>query len=225
MKILVVEDDSLIAETLAAVLSQPVYNTDFVTDGETAWEGVRSINYDLILLDVMLPKLDGVSLCRRLRSHGYNQPILMITACDSSQDKVKGLDAGADDYIVKPIDLPELLARIRAWKRREMGAESLILKWGDLRCDPSTHEVIYQGQPIHLTAKEYSVLELFLRNGRRVLSRSTIVEHIWDLQHLPQEDTVKSHIKSLRQKLKAAGAPNDFIETVHSIGYRLKQII
>jgi DNA-binding response OmpR family regulator len=224
MRILLVEDDVHLAEALEEVLTDQLYAVDVVTDGEAAWEQVKTIEYDLLLLDVMLPKLDGISLCRRLRSHGYSPPILLITARDTSTDKVKGLDAGADDYIVKPIDLPELLARIRAGLRRGSVSASPVLEWGSLQLDPSTYEVTYMEQPLRLTPKEYSILELFIRNGRRVLSRSAILEHIWSLEEPPEEETVKAHIKSLRQKLKKAGASPDLIETVHSVGYRLKQL-
>lgn len=224
MRILLVEDDVHLAEALEEVLTDQLYAVDVVTDGEAAWEQVKTIEYDLLLLDVMLPKLDGISLCHRLRSHGYSPPILLITARDTSTDKVKGLDAGADDYIVKPIDLPELLARIRAGLRRGSVSASPVLEWGSLQLDPSTYEVTYMEQPLRLTPKEYSILELFIRNGRRVLSRSAILEHIWSLEEPPEEETVKAHIKSLRQKLKKAGASPDLIETVHSVGYRLKQL-
>lgn len=224
MRILLVEDELPLAEALAESLTDQLYTVDVVTDGEAAWEQIKTHSYDLVLLDVMLPKLDGVSLCRRLRSHAYSIPILMSTARDTSTDKVIGLDAGADDYMVKPIDLPELLARIRALLRRSGTSSSPILEWGELRLDPATYEVSYTEQNLRLTAKEYSLLELLLRNGRRILSRSAIIEHIWSFENPPEELTVKAHIKSLRQKLRAVGAPNDFIETVHGIGYRLKDI-
>ncbi|GAB4195587.1 MAG: hypothetical protein Fur006_42150 [Coleofasciculaceae cyanobacterium] len=223
MKILLVEDDVGLAEALMEALTDQRYVVDAVNDGEAGWAQTQAIDYDLILLDVMLPKLDGISLCQRLRTHNYNSPILMMTARDTSADKVTGLDAGADDYVVKPIDLPELLARVRALLRRGMTSASPVLEWGGLKLDPSTYEVTYNNQPLHLTPKEYSLLELFLRSGRRVLSRSLLIEHIWSLEAPPSEDTVKAHIKSLRNKLKHVSAPNDLIETVHGLGYRLKQ--
>ena len=223
MKILLVEDDVSLAEALMEALTDQRYVVDAVNDGEAGWAQTQAIDYDLILLDVMLPKLDGISLCQRLRTHNYNSPILMMTARDTSADKVTGLDAGADDYVVKPIDLPELLARVRALLRRGMTSASPVLEWGGLKLDPSTYEVTYNNQPLHLTPKEYSLLELFLRSGRRVLSRSLLIEHIWSLEAPPSEDTVKAHIKSLRNKLKHVSAPNDLIETVHGLGYRLKQ--
>jgi len=224
MRMLLVEDDMPLGEALAEALIDQRYVVDVVNDGEAAWQQVKALAYDLILLDMMLPKLDGVGLCQRLRSHGYGIPILMLTARDTTTDKVTGLDAGADDYVVKPIDLQELFARIRALLRRGNSPSSPILEWGSLHLDPSTYEVTYDQQSLHLTPKEYNLLELLLRNGRRVLSRSVIIEHLWSLEDPPEEDTVKAHIKSLRQKFKAVGAPNDLIETVHSVGYRLKHL-
>lgn len=223
MRILLVEDDANLAEALAEALSDQRYIVDIVNDGETGWGQANTIDYDLILLDVMLPKLDGISLCKRLRTHNHSSPILMITARDTSADKVTGLDAGADDYVVKPIDLAELLARVRALLRRGHSSAPPVLEWEGLKLDPSTYEVTYNDIPLRLTPKEYSLLELFLRNGRRVLTRSSIIEHVWSLETPPSEDTVKAHIKSLRNKLKAAGAPHKLIETVHGLGYRLKQ--
>ena len=224
MRILLVEDDLSLAETLAEAITDQRYVVDMVMDGTSAWDYVKTLDYDLLLLDVMLPDFDGISLCQKLRSNGYQMPILMITALDTVSDKIMGLDAGADDYIIKPVDLGELFARIRALLRRGNTSSAPILEWGELALDPSTYEVKYGNIPIHLTPKEYSLLELLLRNGRRVLSRPVIIEHIWSLQEPPEEDTVKVHIRGLRQKLKAAGAPRDFIETVHSMGYRLSLI-
>lgn len=224
MRILLVEDDVRLAEALAEALTDQLYVVDVVKDGELGWNQVKAIAYDLILLDVVLPKLDGVSLCQRLRSYGYSLPIMMLTARDTSTDKVNGLDAGADDYVVKPFDLQELLARIRALLRRGSSTSTPILTWGRLHLNPSTYEVTYENQALQLTPKEYSVLELLLRNGRRVLSRSAIIESLWSSVNPPEEETVKAHIKSLRQKLRAVAAPDDLIETVHGLGYRLKQI-
>lgn len=224
MRILLVEDDVQLSEALEEALTDQRYVLDVVNDGEAGWGQVKVVDYDLVMLDVMLPKLNGISLCQRLRSHGYSTPILLITARDTSTDKVNGLDAGADDYVVKPVDLPELLARIRALLRRGSTSSPPILQWGSLKLDPSSYEVSYCDQPLRLTPKEYSLLELFLRNGRRVLSRSMIIDHVWSFEAPPSPDTVKAHIKSLRQKLKAVGTPDDVIETIHSIGYRLKQI-
>lgn len=223
MRVLLVEDNLSLAEALAVALIDQRYVVDVVNDGEAAWQQINLLGYDLIVLDMMLPKMDGLSLCQKLRSHGYGMPILMLTACDTTIDKVTVLDAGADDYIVKPVPLPELLARIRALLRRGNSVSPPVLTWGKLNLDPSSFEVTYENQLLHLTPKEYNLLELLLRNGRRVLSRNVIIEHLWSLENPPQEDTVKAYIKSLRQKFKAVGAPIDLIETVHSVGYRLKQ--
>ena len=221
MRILLVEDDLRLAETLAEALSDQLYTVDIAANGLLAWDYVKSLEYDLVLLDVMLPELDGITLCQQLRSQGYLMPILMITARDTVSDKITGLDAGADDYIVKPVDLGELLARIRALLRRGGTTSQPILEWGAIKLDPSTYEVSYANKNLSLTRKEYSILELLLRNGRRVLSRSMIIDHIWKLESPPEEDTVKVHIRSLRQKLRASGASDNLIETLHGIGYRL----
>lgn len=223
MRILLVEDDVRLAETLAEALTDQRYVVDIVTNGEAGWYQANALDYDVLLLDVMLPELNGFELCHRLRSHGYTVPVLMLTACDTLSDEVTGLDAGADDYVVKPVDLQKLFARIRALLRRGSATSPPILEWENLRLNPSTYEVSYGQTPIHLTPKEYGILELLLRNGRRVLSRSVIIEHVWSLESPPEEHTVKVHIRGLRQKLKAVGASEDLIETVHSVGYRLKQ--
>lgn len=223
MRILLVEDDIRLAETLAEALTDERYVVDIAADGKSGWHQAQSLDYDLMILDLMLPELDGISLCHRLRSHGFNLPILMLTACDTINDEINGLDVGADDYIVKPVDLQKLFARIRASLRRGNLSASPILAWGQLHLNPSTCEVGYGENPIHLTPKEYALLELLLRNGRRVLSRSVMIEHVWSLESPPEEHTVKVHIRSLRQKLKAAGANEDLIETVHSMGYRLNR--
>lgn len=224
MRILLVEDDFNLAETLAEAITDQRYVVDVANDGESALDCLKVLDYDLILLDVMLPDLNGIDLCQKLRSHGYQMPILMITALDTISDKITGLDAGADDYIIKPVDLGELLARIRALLRRGSTSSPPILAWGELQLNPSTYEVNYGENPLRLTPKEYSILELLLRNGRRVLSRSVIIDSIWSLEACPDEDTVKVHIRSLRQKLRKAGASGDLIETVHGLGYRLNKL-
>jgi len=224
MRILLVEDDSQLTESLTEALEAQRYMVDCVRDGEAAWERTQIFEYDLLLLDVTLPKLDGIQLCQRLRDRGNFTPTLMLTARDTSVDKVMGLDAGADAYMVKPFNLQELLAQIRALLRRGQGGTSPVLRWGDLSLDPSSYEVMYRRSPIHLTPKEFALLEALLRYGKRVLSRSAIIEQIWTWQELPEESTIKTYIKNLRTKLKAAGAPKDLIETVHGVGYRLKRL-
>lgn len=224
MRILLVEDDIQLGDALADALTDQRYVVDVARDGEAGWQQATTLPYDLVLLDVTLPKLDGMSLCQRLRTRGYHLPLMMLTARDTSADKISGFDAGADDYVVKPFDLPELLARVRALLRRGSFLSSPVLQWGDLHLNPSTVEVTYKGYPLRLTPKEFSLLEMLVSNGRRVLSRATMIEHIWSLEDPPEEDTVKAHIKGLRHKLKSAGAPDDLIETVHGLGYRLKQV-
>ncbi|PMB02314.1 transcriptional regulator [Fischerella thermalis CCMEE 5198] len=222
MRLLLVEDDECIANTLENILGNQHYVVDVANDGELGWELVEAFKYDLILLDVMLPKLDGIQLCQRLRSHNYQAPVLLLTAQNSSTHKVMGLDAGADDYLVKPFDMSELLARIRVLLRRRNSTLQTVLEWENLRLDPGKCEVVYNNHLLNLTPKEYRLLELFLRNGHQVFSRGDILEHLWSTEEAPQEDTVTAHIKGLRQKLKQAGAENNFIETVYGLGYRLK---
>jgi DNA-binding response OmpR family regulator len=221
MRFLVVEDDEAQAHIIKTALVEHGYVVDVVADGAEGWSYIEAFTYDLILLDVSLPTLDGISLCRRLRTEGYNVPVLLLTAKGSSIDKVSGLDAGADDYVVKPCSIPELFARVRALLRRPTSSGSPVLTWNDLRLDPSCHEVHYQGQLVSLSPKEYSLLELFLRNPKRVLTRSAILEHLWSFEALPGEDTIRAHIKRLRRKLKVHGI-EEMIETVYGIGYRLK---
>jgi diguanylate cyclase (GGDEF)-like protein len=224
MRILIVEDDELTTQVLSTALTEQRYVVEVAKDGQVAWELVAAFDYDLILLDVILPKIDGISLCQRLRSQGYTVPILLLTGRDSSHDKAIGLDAGADDYLVKPFDLEELVARVRALLRRGSLTAPPILKWGGLRLDPSSCEVTYDRQLVHLTPKEYAILELFLRNKCRVFSCTAILDRIWSFDKTPGEEAVRTQIKGLRQKLKAAGAPSDFLETVYGIGYRLKPL-
>ncbi|WP_088893122.1 response regulator transcription factor [Leptolyngbya ohadii] len=224
MRILVVEDDGQLAEVVAEALTDAQYGVDVLQDGETAWHWLESIAYDLLVLDVTLPKLDGIRLCQRLRDHHFSLPVLMLTARDTIADRITGLDAGADDYMVKPFDLQEFLARVRALLRRGNSGMAGELSWGNLHLNPSTYEVFFDRQPVSLTPKEFALLELLMSSGRRVLSRTGIIDRIWSLENPPSEETVKSHIKFLRNKLKAAGAPEDLVETVHGLGYRLKQL-
>lgn len=225
MKILIIEDDNSLAEAIAAVLTKLHYVVDIASDGQDGWELAIACNYDLILLDVLLPKFDGISICRQLRQEGYQMPILLLTSLDAKSDKVIGLDAGADDYVVKPFDFQELTARIRALGRRGSSFLPPILEWGSLCLDPSSCEVTYANEVLHLTAKEFSILELFLRNSQRIFNRGAIIDNLWGaLKDPPEEDTIKSHIKSLRRKVKAAGGDYNFIETVYGMGYRLKPL-
>lgn len=224
MRILVVEDDLQIADMLAEALTNRQYKADVAQDGEEAWDWIEMLDYDLILLDITLPKIDGIRFCQRLRDRHSSTPVLMLTARDTIADKIIGLDAGADDYMVKPFDLEELMARVRALLRRGGSTVRATLRWGELCLEPTTFEVTYADRPLSLTPKEYALLELLIANGRRVLSRPGIIERLWTLDESPTEEAVKFHIKTLRQKLRNAGAPEDLIETVHGLGYRLKQV-
>jgi DNA-binding response OmpR family regulator len=222
MKILLIEDDDRIANSLAEALRDRRYVVETATDGRSGLELAEAFEYDLILLDVMLPELDGVSLCRQLRDRGRTTPVLMLTARDSSGDKVLGLDAGADDYVVKPFDLAELLARVRALLRRGNSQPSPVLTWEKLHLDPSSLQVQYNEVPLSLTPKEYGLVELFLRNPGRVVTRDLIFDRLWCYDaDIPGEDTINAHMRRLRKKLRAAGAPPDLIETLYGIGYRL----
>ena len=208
-------------KALETALKAQHHEVDIATDGQTGWELTQLHSYDLILLDVMLPELDGISLCQELRQQGHQTPILLLTVCDRTTDIVEGLDAGADDYVVKPFKWSELLARIRALLRREEHSQPSVLEWGELRLNTDTCEVTYAEQPLVLRAKEYKLLELFVSNSRRIFSCDAILEHLWSLDNSAGEDRVRAQIKGLRQKLRAVGA-GDLIETVYGLGYRLK---
>jgi DNA-binding response OmpR family regulator len=223
MRILLVEDDERISESLSEALTEQNYVVDIASDGEEGWDYVTTYAYDLILLDVTLPKLDGISLCQRARSRGYQIPILLLTARDTTTDQVTGLDAGADDYVVKPYKLQALLAHIRALVRRGSTSLSPILEWENLQLDTNTCQATYKNQPLQLTPKEYRLLELLIRNSGRVLNRSKILENLWSFEEPPEEDAVKAVVKRLRQKLKAVGTPEDFVCTAYGMGYYLKQ--
>jgi len=225
MKILLVEDDSITTNLLTRALNTHNYNVNTAADGETALQLAQAYDYDLIVLDVLIPKLDGISLCRELRSSGCQMPILLLTALDSRSNLVEGLEAGADDYMVKPFNIEELIARIRALLRRGKAAlSSTSLTWEKLQVNPDTTEVIYAEKVLHLTPKEYNLLELFLRNPRRIFSRSAMLDRVWSAGEFPQEEAVTAHIKGLRHKLKAAGMSVDLVETVYGLGYRLKSL-
>jgi DNA-binding response OmpR family regulator len=224
MRILVVEDDAQIADMLAEALTNRQYKVDVAQDGKEAWDWVETLDYDLVLLDITLPKMNGIRFCQQLRDRHFSIPVLMLTARDTIADKIVGLDAGADDYMVKPFDLEELMARIRALLRRGSSTVRPNLCWGELCLNPNTYEVTYGDRALNLTPKEYALLELLIANGRRVLSRPGIIERLWTLDDPPTEEAVKFHIKTLRQKLRTVGAPDDLIETVHGLGYRLRQV-
>ncbi|NKB17822.1 MAG: response regulator [Pseudanabaena sp. CRU_2_10] len=221
MKILLVEDDEATVNLLQLALTQQQYTIDVALDGKAGWQLAESIGYDLILLDVMLPKLDGISFCRRLRAQHNNVAVLMMTARDTVSDRVLGLDAGADDYLVKPFKLEELAARVRSLLRRGKDTVVSALEWGDIRIDAIGGEAYYRDRPLQLSRKEHDILELLVRHPKQVFSRAKILDLLWSLDRAPAEDTVKAHIKGLRNKLKAVDASPDLIEAVYGQGYRL----
>ncbi|MCC5639369.1 response regulator [Nostoc sp. CHAB 5844] len=223
MKILLVEDDLPTATVLSEVLKAEYYTVELATDGQNGLELATLSNFDLILLDLLIPKLDGINLCRKLRAQGIQKPILLLTAKDHSADIVKGLDAGADDYVTKPYYISELLARIRALLRRgQTELTPSLLNWENLCLNTISAEVSYKGQPIFLSPKEYSLLGLFLRHPQRVFSRSEIIDRLWSIDATPSEGAVTNLIKDLRHKLKTMGMSAELLETVYGLGYRLK---
>lgn len=224
MKILLVEDDEVLVQMLTKRLVEHHYAVDAVTDGVAAWEYASTYEYELLVLDVVLPKLDGISLCQRLRAAECTTPILLLTGQDTSVAKIMGLNAGADDYVVKPFDEAELIARIRALLRRSSTNPLPVLTWGELWLNFSTCEVTYAGKPLTLTAKEYALLELLLRESQHVFSNEEILESLWSSEEFPVDATVRSHIRRLRHKLTVVGAPPDLIATAHGRGYYLKPL-
>ncbi len=222
MRVLVVEDDPSIAELIEAIFYQEHYAVDLAADGQMGLELSDSYEYDLILLDVSLPRRDGISICQEIRSRGSQVPIMLLTALDSPVDRARGLNAGADDYLGKPFDPVEFLARVHALLRRGNSLSTPVLAWGELQLDPLSATVTYASQSVAVTPKEYAMLELFLRNSKRVFSCSAILDHLWSYDEAPSEEAIRTHIKGIRQKLKKAGATTDYVETVYGIGYRLK---
>jgi diguanylate cyclase (GGDEF)-like protein len=224
MRILIVEDDEIVAQSLTIALNEHHYAVDVANDGRMGWDYAITCAYDVIILDVMLPILNGIHFCHQLRSSGRMTPILLVTAHGDKAKLIEGLDAGADDYVMKPFDLKEVLARLRALVRRGQSSLSPMLNWGDLKLDPNACEVKWQENLLKLTPKEYSLLALLLRNPKRIYSSSALIDHLWSLDTAPSEDTIRSHVKGLRNKLKSAQVTDDPIETVYGIGYRLRKL-
>ena len=222
MRILLIDDDEELMEVLASKLIEQHYAVDIANNGSMGWEFILLFDYDLVVLDWMLPDIEGITLCQQIRAEGYQMPIMLLTARDRHSDKVMGLDAGADDYVVKPFNFDELTARIRALLRREINVSSPILQWQDLSLDPKTYEVRHQDRLLPLTPKEYGLIELFMRHPQQVFSPGAIIDNLWAGEDPPGEEAVRTHIKGLRQKLKAVGMAKDTIKTVYGIGYRLK---
>ncbi len=221
-RILVVDDDAKVLSLMRRGLAFAGYTVDLAPDGEQALGMARAHLPDLVVLDVMLPGIDGLEVCRRLRAGEPNLPVLMLTAKDRVPDRVAGLDAGADDYLVKPFAFDELLARIRALLRRARPAEAESLSFADLRLDLLTREVHRGERPIDLTTKEFDLLEYFLRHPRQVLSRDQIFDGVWGSDFLGGSNVIDVHVMRLRDKLQAAGEPR-LIQSVRGIGYSLRE--
>lgn len=222
MRILLAEDDRAVRDAVDRALRGAGYQVQTVADGHAAQDAARAPDLDALVLDLGLPVVDGIEVCRRLRSEGSRLPILVLTARAGVADRVAGLDAGADDYLTKPFALDELLARLRALLRRS-GAEDHDpeLRLADLTLDPRTRECHRGERPIELTRTEYQLLELFLRNARVVLSRTRIFEHVWEYDFGPESNSLEVYVGYLRRKLEAGGEPR-LIHTVRGVGYVLK---
>jgi len=222
MRLLLVEDDASVASFITKGLQEEQYAIDATGDGEEGFLMASAIPYDLLILDVMVPKMDGFTICRRLREKGCATPILLLTARDTIEDRVTGLDTGADDYLTKPFAFPELLARIRALLRRGTAQPATRLTAADLELDPISHRVQRAGQDITLTNKEYALLEYLLRNANRVLTRTAIIDHVWDIQYDSMTNIVDVHIRSLRAKIDRDFSP-PLIQTIRGAGYMLRK--
>jgi len=222
VRILLVEDNRRLSESLRMTLEEDGYAVDTAYDGLDGEEMGLISSYDIIILDIMLPGKDGLEVCRELRDRRVSTPILMLTARDALDDRVRGLDSGADDYLVKPFEVDELRARIRALLRRESPSKSGSLQVADLILDPATHTVRRGGQPIELTAKEFSLLEYLMRNAGRIVSKTMIMEHVWDYHFDPQTNVVEARISRLRDKIDR-DADQKLIHTVRGAGYVLKE--
>ncbi len=222
MRILIVEDETKVASFIKRGLEEEHYAVDVAEDGKEAVELVDSYDYDLAILDIMLPELDGLSVLSHIRSVGKTTPVILLTAKDMVEDKVKGLDMGADDYLTKPFAFEELLARIRVLLRRGKPEESLKLSIADLVLDPVTHKVTRDSKKISLTAKEYSLLEYLLRNQGRVLTRTMISEHVWDIKHDTFTNVIDVYVNYLRNKIDK-GYSKKLLHTIRGVGYKLEE--
>ena len=220
MLILITEDERDLADSLARGLRQQGYAADIAYDGEESLVLIEVNNYDLIILDLNLPKIDGMEVCRRVRGSGASTAILMLTARASLHDRVNGLNQGADDYLVKPFHFSELLARVRALLRREGKSGHPIIRVSDLVLDPNALKGYFKGIELSLTVKEFAILEYLMRNAGRIVSQEELLEHVWDEQANLFTHTIKVHIKNIRKKLDGAGGCN-LLSTVKGRGYRL----
>jgi two-component system response regulator MprA len=222
MKILVVDDERAVRDSLRRALELEGYEIELAADGNEALYRLESGDEpDAVILDVLMPGVDGLEVCRRLRSAGNSLPVLMLTARTEIEDRVAGLDAGADDYVTKPFALEELLARVRALLRRTSDETGEVLRFADLELDPRTREVRRGSRPIELTRTEFSLLELFMRNPRQVLTRSVIFERVWGYDFGFASNSLDVYIGYLRRKTEAGGEPR-LIQTVRGVGYALR---
>ena len=220
MRILLIEDNHRLSDSLRATLNEDGYAVDAAYDGLEGEEMALLTPYDIIVLDIMLPKRDGIEVCRSLRDQKNTTPILMLTARDALDDRVLGLDSGADDYLVKPFEIKELRARLRALLRRETGNKSGNLLIEDLRLDPATHYVWREEKSIDLTAKEYALLEYMMRNPNRLITREMVIAHLWDYGQSIASNVVDVYIRRLRRKVDDPFKVK-LIETIRGAGYRL----
>jgi heavy metal response regulator len=220
MRILLVEDEQRIADFIARGLSEQGHAVDVAHDGEEGLDWIGLAGFDLIILDVMLPGRNGIDVCRAARKDGVRTPILMLTARDAVEDRVLGLDSGADDYLVKPFAFAELLARVRALARREPAVLGATLQVGDLVLDTTTHSASRAGAPIELTTKECALLEYLMRHPNQVLTRTMIAEHVWNYDFDNATNVIDVHVRNLRRKIDDAH-PAKLIQTVRGAGYRI----
>jgi len=221
MRVLVVEDEAKMATLLKRGLEHEGYAVDLAGDGVEALWAAREFDFDAIVLDAMIPEPDGFEVCRTLRSEGRWMPVILLTARDGVDDRVLGLDAGADDYLTKPFAFSELFARLRALTRRELGARPAVLEVGDLVLDPATREVRRGEVPISLSAKQFAILEQFMRRPGEVLSRADLLEHVWDFAYEGTSNLVDVYVRTLRERIDRPFGV-DSIETVRGAGYRLR---
>jgi len=216
--VLVVEDDARMAAAIGRGLRYEGLIVDVVADGVEALARIGAIEYEAVVLDVMLPGMDGVETCRRLRERAHWVPVLMLTARDAVEDRVRGLDGGADDYMTKPFSLAELTARLRALARRGQVERPTVLEVGGLRLDPATRQVSLDGEPVELSAREFTLLEAFMRRPGQVLTQGQLLDAAWDAGYEQRSNVVEVYVRYLRRKLGA-----DVIETVRGAGYRLRR--
>lgn len=220
MRILVVEDEKDLAEAIAVGLRKQGYAADIVLDGEEALRSFEVNEYDLLILDLNLPRIDGIEVCKKIRAGGSSVGILMLTARSGLDDRVNGLDLGADDYLIKPFHFPELLARVRALLRREGAPRPAILRSGELVLDPNALKGYFKKSEIAFTIKEFAIVEYLMRNAGRIISQEELLEHVWNEDANLFTQTIKVHMKNIRKKLDAAGA-GELITTVKGRGYML----